>query len=360
MKFANLHPSEFHRAKENLVRKLKLLDLNQLGMSEYSQNYLKFLIDDIWETLGRFEQVIHKALINSPKRPSELTLVDYGGGLGLLSLLAKEIGFHKVIYNDLYSGSCEDVEKLSSACSIKLSHIIQGDARDLIDELNQKSISPDLIVSYDVIEHVYNVDANFQAFTQLKIPPTVIVYGSGANIRNPFYTRRVKKDQLSVENLDRVEQYGHKPTDSLSSYFNLRKEIIKDTNPSFSQEEVELLAKKTRGLIKIDIQEIIKKFLESGTIEYSIDHPTNTCDPMTGNWCEHLLDFDWLLATGSKRGYLSEISKGTYSPRGKSQRAIRQRILNAANVLTGPLGYAFSPFYILTLKPTQITRIEKK
>jgi hypothetical protein len=324
-----------------------------LELSDYSKNYLNFLIGDIWETLSRYEQVIVEAVSHSPKHVSQMIIIDYGGGTGLLSLLAKEIGFKSVFYNDIFMGSCRDIEVLSRACSLKLEAVVHGDATNLVNDLNKNLVKADLIVSYDVIEHVYDVKANFQAFSQLHSLPKVIVYGSGANIRNPFYTRAVKKDQLSVENDDRKQGYGHKTSDSLRSYVNLRKEIISQKTSVLSADQVEYLATNTRGLIKSDIEKIVEDYLLTGHLNYEISHPTNTCDPITGNWCEHLLDFKWLISTARSLGFNAYIAKGRYSPDRPTKRNIFRWAFNNANRALGRFGFVFSPFYLLTLIPTE-------
>jgi SAM-dependent methyltransferase len=346
----------FHIAKKALAGKFSRLPLEMLDLSDYSKNYLGFLVGDIWETLGRYEQVIKKALSHSYKDVSVMTLVDYGGGTGLLSLLAKEMGFKSVIYNDIFEGSCDDVAVLARACELKIDATICGDATDLVDYLNKNAIQADLIVSYDVIEHVYDVKKNFQAFCQLEINPEVIVYGSGANIRNPFYTHSVKRDQLSVENKDREQSYGHKPSDSLKSYLNIRKAIITQSAAGLGEAEVEFLGRSTRGLIKSDIEKVVEKYVLTGEFNYEIKHPTNTCDPLTGNWCEHLLEFEWLRSTAQSFGFKPKILKGKYSPDRLTKRNIFRWIFNVVSKLLGPLGFAFSPFYILILKPPAKSR----
>ena len=343
---------DFDKAKRALIEKLQTLDINALDLSDYSKNYLTFLIDDVWETLSRFEQVIEQALHNSPKLIGQITIVDFGGGTGLQSLLAVELGFKSVIYNDIFEGSCHDVAVLATACSLKLEDIFLGDTSDLVLQLNQNSIKADLIVSYDVIEHVYDVNENFRAFSQLEHKPDVIVYGSGANIRNPFYTRVVKKDHIAVENLDREQVFGHKKSDSLKSYLSLRKEIISSSAPHLGEMEIDKLAENTRGLIKTDIEKQINDYILTGKFGYRPSHPTNTCDPMTGNWCENLLDFEWLKSTAQNLGFDANISKGVYSPNGFTRRNLLRWMFNVANNSLGSLGFAFSPFYLLILKPS--------
>ena len=347
---------DFASAKSVLIRKLRALDLNELDLSDYTKNYLGFLINDIWETLSRFEQVINTAISQSLKNPSQMTIIDYGGGTGLLSLLAKEMGFKSVIYNDIFKGSCDDVAVLARACDLKIDAMIHGDATDLVGYLNKNAIQADLIVSYDVIEHVYDVKENFKAFCELEINPEVIVYGSGANIRNPFYTHSVKRVQLSVENEDREQSFGHKSSDSLKSYVNLRKDIILQNANGLDLADVDFLSKSTRGLIKSDIEKLVHEYMLTGSLSYRISHPTNTCDPITGNWCEHLLEFEWLCSTAESFGFEPKISKGKYSPDRLTKKNVFRWIFNVANRISGPLGFAFSPFYILTLKPSTKSR----
>lgn len=76
-----------------------------------------------------------------------MTIVDYGGGTGLLALLAKELGFKSVIYNDIYKGSCDDVKELSQSCSLELDTVIHGDAKSVVDYLNSNSIKADKILN---------------------------------------------------------------------------------------------------------------------------------------------------------------------------------------------------------------------
>jgi len=356
MRESDANTLNFASAKGALIMKLRSVDLNDLGLSDYTKNYLGFLINDIWETLSRFEQVINTAISQSSKNPNQLTIIDYGGGTGLLSLLAKEMGFKSVIYNDIFKGSCEDVAVLARACNLDIEAIIHGDATDLVDYLNKNVIQADLIVSYDVIEHVYDVKENFKAFCELEINPEVIVYGSGANIRNPFYTHSVKKIQLSVENEDRVQSFGHKSSDSLKSYINLRKDIILQSANGLDPADVDFLSKSTRGLIKSDIEKVAKEYSLTGSLSHQISHPTNTCDPITGNWCEHLLEFEWLRSTAQSFGFKSKITKGMYSPDRLTKKNVFRWVFNVANRALGPFGFAFSPFYILTLKPPMKNR----
>jgi hypothetical protein len=109
-----------------------------------------------------------------------------------------------------------------------------------------------------------------------------------AAIKNHIFR---KKEFISIHS--RAENLGNKSAvlkarDQSESYLEIRKLIIKDVVPTLSEDEVTLKAKETRGLIKKDIAHYLKRG------EYPKHHltclGTNTCDPITGNWAERLLN----------------------------------------------------------------------
>ena len=53
--------------------------------------------------------------------------------------------------------------------------------------------------------------------------------------------------------------------------------------------DLECLARQTRGLNRTDIERAVQSFLETCRMPMP-RHPTNTCDPYTGNWQEQLID----------------------------------------------------------------------
>lgn len=112
--------------------------------------------------------------------------------------------------------------------------------------------------------------------------------------------------------MTRPREWGHKERDTLEAYFSARKKIISTYAPELKPEEVEYLAHSTRGLRQDDIQRSVDEYRQTGRISYKIDDPTNTCDPYTGNWCEHLIDFCWLTQVVREAGFSAEILPGCY------------------------------------------------
>jgi 2-polyprenyl-3-methyl-5-hydroxy-6-metoxy-1,4-benzoquinol methylase len=344
---------DFIDAQERLEGKLLNLDVKSLGLSGYTEHYCVFLLSDLTETLSRFRQVLEVAFESGDQRLTDLSILDYGGGVGLQSMLAKELGVGKVYYNDIFEESCIDARTLAAACNLSADLYLHGDAPEVVDFLNSLENPIDSIVSYDVIEHVYDVQLNFETFASINLAPRILVYGSGANIKNPFYVHQVSQTQKLVELVNRTPKIGHKERDSTKSYLEIRKEFIKGLGKTLTQNQIEYLASQTRGLVLTDIEEVIDKYCEFGRIDYSPRHPTNTCDPITGNWCEQLLDFGWIQSTAERAGFESRLKKGFYSLSGPKFRKIKRALMNGANFALGRAGFRFAPFYVLVLKPAR-------
>jgi hypothetical protein len=276
-----------------------------------------------------------------------LFLLNYGSGCGILSFLAAEMGIGTVIYNDIYDISCTDVKILSNALRLKLSHIVCGDVDELISYLQKNSISINAITSYDVIEHIYNVEYHFRKLGCLKNSKFRIVYASGANIKNPRYVHSIKKKQIQAEYNGKHKEWGDKERDTLQPYLDVRRQIISAYAPDLSAEVIEHLARSSRGLIRQDIEKCIDEYRLLGRINYHIEHPTNTCDPYTGNWCEHLMNLEWLKRIIKNAGFSVEITPGFYEIHGSLPQKIVKILINATIKLLDHRGMFLAPYYVV-------------
>lgn len=143
-------------------------------------------------------------------------------------------------------------------------------------------------------------------------------HASGANIFFYPYVKLVTKKQKEAETRDRQRQGGHKERgcllayqagypDSLSAFQNERKEIIKSYMSNLGNDEIERLAKATRGFRQDDIVKAVDDYVQSKKLPKLIEHPTNTCDPYTGNWAEHLMNPYYLAETLTSNGFDVEL-----------------------------------------------------
>jgi len=294
---------EIEAAAGRLHRKMGNLIPGGLVLSEYNRRYFGKMLADPVRVLQRFSYLLFLALKEWRKALGDLVLVDYGGGCGMLSFLAAEAGVGRVIYNDIYDVSCREAARLSGALGVGVKEYVCGEIDTLIAYLNEHSLSVDAFVSNDVIEHVYDIRGYLGKMAVLSNRAIRVVHASGANGRNPLIAWRFRKRHLSYEYKDRSLTRGWKQMDTLRGYLHARKEIIAEYRPSLAPEEVEGLARITRGLRRDDIERSVDEYLQNGTITYRPDHPTNTCDPYTGSWAEHLMDTAFLENTLRDEGF---------------------------------------------------------
>jgi len=280
----------------------------------------------------------------------KFVFLDYGGGSGILSLLAKECNIGTVIYSDIYDVSARDAESIGKSVGNRADHYITGDIGDVIDYLKEKSINCNSVASYDVMEHIYDIEEFLRKVPSISDNNLRVFFSSSANPYNPFIKRKLVKNHYICEFLDRENFVGRKERDPLKSYLRIRKEIIKSLNLGLSDDKVEYLGAATRGMIESDIKKVVNEYLTSGTISLKQKYPkypTNTCDPCTGNWSEHLMEIYQLRNILQSQSFQADIWCGYYGDSDILSRCLVGRFLNLCIRTSGRYGLAFSPFFTL-------------
>ena len=125
-------------------------------------------LDAICKTTRPFTPILHSyvyllllALDSDADRLEDVVLVDYGGGSGLQSSLARAAGVGTVIYTDIYDVACHDARVLGRAIGHEADEYLLGDQADVLAMCRKRSPEVTAVTSYDVIEHVYDVDSFF-------------------------------------------------------------------------------------------------------------------------------------------------------------------------------------------------------
>ena len=332
-----------------LEHKLQQLDIEKLAISDYIKNYATKHIESIEHTLQMYTYLFYLALNEHPIATKEIVLVDYGGGTGILSFYAAELGFSKVIYNDVYDVCCRDAAVLANALGYEI-EIVEGGINELIHFCKTGKIDCHLVVSSEVIEHVYDVEDLLEKIYKLgEEVPMRVVLETAANSQNPMINRRLMKAQQEVDRKDRKMIYGKKQQDSLEAYSTIRLALLESfAEGKLSSKELEKLASLTRGKVKVEIEQAAKKYLETGQLPIVIPHPTNTCDPITGNWCEKLMNPYELNKILIKYGFETKVIKGFY---GNNKRSLSMKVVKALfNIsigLWGSKGVHMAPYYVL-------------
>lgn len=335
-------------AASRLHQKLLQVHLTEIGISEYNQSKIAEYLANPIANFQLFNYLIELSLFSYDGALQDFVCIDYGGGSGVLSLLAKELGIGTVIYNDIYDVSCKDIELLSKALNLDVDHIVHGDIDAVIRFVQKHSLGIHAITSRDVIEHIYDIETFLEQLALLSAQPFRVVMSTGANTKNPRVRRDLVKTHMTSEYQNREKQWGHKERDALQSYLDIRKQIIQEYDDSLPADVVDELASKTRGLMKTDIEACVDDYRQTGTVTYEPHHPTNTCDPYTGNWAERLMDIRHLESVLEKSGFDVKTLGGFYSSSVAFHKKLVKAVLNTGIKHLGKAGLYVAPFIILT------------
>ena len=336
------------QATDRLAKKLDRLNLDALVISDYNKRYLKDYITNFTFFMPLYKSLLEKVMLQLTKPIAKSTFVDYGGGCGLLSFLAIELGFQKVIYNDIYKVSTEDVQVISKALHLDIDYFITGDITQFVHFISAHKIAVDHICSFDVLEHIYNLDSWFLEVNNLP-KPFSLCFMTSANSSNPYINRKLKKIHYKAEYLGVQKEKGWKERDSSLAFLEIRKKIISENISIQNKETITVLAQNTRGLFGNDILVYAKKQLAQNTFKDAVKHPTNTCDPITGNWAEHSIDIKNLAAIISSKKTKVQFTNSFYSYSNAYILNLPKALLNSTMKILGKQNLFLSPSYTLEI-----------
>lgn len=272
---------------ERLSHKLQDLNLEKLSITELMIRYIKEKIENSLNTnLKKYSYHLAWVLNKSSVPMDEFVLIDHGGGTGLLGLLAKEYGIRTVIYNDISEEYTKDAKLIAEAIGNESDYYVAGDIDNLLEFIENNSLKPDAIISYNVLEHIYNIISFLKKLKLISSSNLTLFMSTGANKYNPFINKKLIKIQIRAEYGD--EQSGM--DGNVIPYRKIRKEIIHKFGIKLSENEQNLMTKCTRGMNELDIKNSIDIFYNTGKYPERLSHPTNTCCPYTGSWAEHLMN----------------------------------------------------------------------
>ncbi|MCC6251468.1 MAG: methyltransferase domain-containing protein [Bacteroidia bacterium] len=302
----------FEKASISLESKLVNINIDKLPVSDYTKKYFKDYQRKLRYSLQACSYILMHALHQSGKRIDEISIVDYGAGTGVLAMLAQEVGFAHVIYNDIYDISCRDAAIIAENAQAKAQDYVCGEMIDLVNFFKQRSFNCDIIVSRNVVEHIYDLEDHFKALSKIPSQKLTLFYATTANNHNPltvWFTQRIQK-RLEHEGMS--NKWG-KERDSLKAYKQMRQEIIQSHFPEIKSKDLLQLVKLSRGMVKDEIIKTVELFKNSGRYPDLKVKGKNTCDPYTGNWAEHLLDLEEYKNLFQKNGFDFKVVNGFYN-----------------------------------------------
>lgn len=305
---------------ESLIDQLRSIDYRKLPISDYNRSYIERLLPVLDYYMEIYQQGLDRMLQRCPKPIENITFVDYGGGHGFLSLLAKRCGIGTVVYLDFNPDSVTTIQCLSAHLGWGPDKILRGDAKVLRQWCDNEQVSPDIVMGMDVIEHIYCLDDCFSDLMALN-PHLEMLFTTASNPFNRRIVRRLHKVMVR----DEKGWANRRKGTSFEGFYRQRKDFIRRYFPDLSEERLDYWATNTRGLNYDDILRAV----ETESPNLLLD-PFNTCDPATGSWTERILpmaDYEQLV---DSYGYRLEVENGFYNEHRAGMKALMSRHYNRA------------------------------
>jgi len=280
-------------------------------------------------------------------------LLDFGGGIGLISLISKSIGIKKVTYLDISREMTQGARNLANTFNIKIDNYVTGTHTLLPDsEYN-------IIISYDVIEHIYNIEETLNSLYAKLSPGGVMLMASGANPLNP----RLRKILISIhKNTEFKDRPKKKERDCNKAYYHERLRVgrkkAKELGLKLTEEDLRKIASQSRGKIKQEIEKLIVNIKDNGIKnitgipeikEFEKASYLNTCDPYTGNWNERLMHPYLLVKKMSDYKSSTFIEAGLYHRSNSMFKRYLGSVLNFMIKLLPRFNLYFAPYYIIKI-----------
>lgn len=348
-----LNPAQreiFGQVGEDLFQQLKSLKISDLSISDYNKNYLSDYQKRLHYGIETGLYILAHALHKSGKQTKEISLIDHGGGTGLLSMLAVKCGFGTVIYNDIFEPSCKDSQEIAKALGSPAGHYVHGDIEDLKAYLIQHQLKADIMISRNVFEHIYDAPAFLKACAKLPSNQLVLMFATTSNPHNPAVNRYTRKLHRQAEWKGFQSRWG-KASDVIRPFREVRKEIILSTGIKLKEQEINALVETTRGLLKAQIETAVKNYSQTQKLPRPYDDGTNTCDPFSGNWTERLTPVPLIQKWFTEAGFEFEQLNGFYDTHYQAGwKNLIGKSLNSFIQPRGKTGLFFCPFITLSGK----------
>lgn len=265
-------------------------------------------------------ELLYRSIKAVRKLPQDVVLMDYGAGVGNLYLLAKMIGCRQVIYNDIVEEMTQGAEIIANKLGIKIEKYITADHLNTLRILDQERIQCDIILSRNVVEHIYDLQGFFSDMYRFQ-PNALLYFSTTANYHNP--ANRIY--HLHLHKKFESEQFAPK-----------RKEIIKRLLPDLADNKTNVLVAATRGLACKDLEEAVKRFGENGKMPDPSRFGSNACDPENGMWIENLLTINQYKKIIEPIGYELEVLPAFWDTHYDSK--IKNMLGKTMNLFTKMLG----------------------
>ncbi|MDY5969179.1 MAG: SAM-dependent methyltransferase [Bacteroidales bacterium] len=313
----------------SLLEKIRHTRFEAVPLSDYNRNYILRLLPDIDYYFAIWECCVDEMLLMARGETGQLTVVDYGGGHGFVSMILKERGVGRVLYVDHNPQSVQAAKTLAQLFGLGPDAAIEGEIRQLREWCESHGVAPDALMGMDVIEHIYCLDDFFCELHALN-PAMPMLFTTGSNPYNYRATLRLRRIMKSDEELFRQRR-----RDYIAAHF-----------ADLDAHELDYWAEHTRGLTFDDVRRAVE--CQSPNL---LRDPFNTCDPETGSWTERILSLEEYRGILQPYGDEVTLENGFYNEHSHRFGKRWRRLFN--RLLRWPSFTALAPFVILKVTATQ-------
>lgn len=341
---------------DSFAAKLGCVDIAALGLEPYPVAYFTHLHAHLPYYTLIYEQIIKLAVQAAQKPASQLKVLDYGGGNGLLGMFAKEWGFEKVWINDRSARFLAAAERTAQRAGIHIDGFINGDVDRVVHFFESAGEKPDILLATDVIEHIYHLPSFFAGLKKLNAS-LIHVFTTASNPYNYLKVKALHKLQYTDEYIgyEKDVPSGNAATgqEPALSFYEQRKQIIQNGFPNLSAATISLLAEKTRGKRKDDIITAVTGFVNTGVLPAPEKNRRATCDPETGSWTERILPVHVYKEIYRQNGFSFQMFNGFYNESSKKGSRLHiTRLLNTFMHAAPVVGKYAAPYIVFLGKPT--------
>ncbi len=321
----NLKANELFDALNNF-------DTTSLGAADTYKDYFlhHHLGKRLFFSIQNSAHILYESIKRCNKPVNEINAIDYGAGLGTLFMLGGMLGCKQFDYNDHLSDWKPTAVDVCKVVGINITNYVMGDINAVTDFAITNNFQYDLVVSRNVIEHIYSLPKFYSALYQHN-PKAVIYSTTTANFHNP------------VMRLYHI--YIHKKVEK-QYYRQQRVDEIKKIKPLITSHQLKKLTEITRGKGQQDFIEAVKNYTGKNANIKDATLRSNTCDCIIGVWSEHLLTKKEYATIVTHAGFKMEFSAGYWDTHYSSTAMnVVAKILNSIILLLGKKnGILISPF----------------
>lgn len=319
----------------DIYNTLTRLDPNKINIDkEFLDYFKKCHLERPIFTLQTSALLLYNAINASKLSLDQIKMLDYGAGVSTVYILAKKIGIQKVYYNDLMPNFIKLAKQIDTIFDIKMDDYIVGDSQACFKTASDLGYQINLVVSRNVIEHIYNLNTFFNDIYTF-FPKAIVYNSTTANWNNPL--THIQHIYLHKKNWKIVKQ--------------LKKEyLLKKYNTKISDKAINKFLENTKSIGSYDFEEAIQNFLNNKIAkEYPNDY-TNICTP-EGSWVEHLIPHSDYLKMN--KNYFIEIRPGFWDTNYSFKLLnIMTSVLNQLiKILPHWFGNILSPYIFIIAKP---------